>query len=132
MFDDFAIFSRNLYVTSVLLCIYMRRSRWMMSCLPRDPELKIEAKRLEPKWLHTEKRDNLMMYVCTSLLLCIYMHREYSEARSTSRSCAEWIRSACCYHNFDHNFYPLSNMFGAIGIGIVKTRGFVDLDVGGS
>ena len=40
----------------------------------------------------------------------------------------KWIRSACCYHNFDHNLYPLSSKFEAIGMGIVRAGGFVGLD----
>ena len=33
--------------------------------------------------------------------------------------------SACCYHNFDRYFYPLSSMFEATGMGIVKARGLL-------
>ena len=29
----------------------------------------------------------------------------------------QWIRSACCYHNFDHNIYPLASMCGALPFG---------------
>ena len=45
---------------------------------------------------------------------CAYTCTEHSGAEPQSRSGVQWIWSACCYHNFDHNFEPTLRMFDAI------------------
>ena len=79
-----------------------------------DPDSGQESKR--------ETAIHIHILVCP----CAYTCTDYSGSDDNVGQEAQWIGPACCYHNFDHNFYRPDVRWN------VKTRGFVGLDVGWS
>ena len=48
--------------------------------------------------------NNFSIYIYTLVCSCAYTCTEYSGSDEIAAQVAWWTRSACCYHNFDHNF----------------------------